>query len=235
MKAVAFVATYRQGGINDTVADEFLAGAASRGAEVEKVVLRDQQIAYCTNCRRCSSQDGPDPGACMHDDDMAGLIAKGSEADILLFAAPVNFGSITAVGKAFLERLSPLMQMKSGDHYPKMRPPEGRRLAVLVSSSMAPEILAKLYRMTAMDSLETMAGLFNAEVVARVHFGLVGRFRHNDLSARRRRAAYRLGRRLVDAAGGGPGARVVRATAGAAALLEDLPVVGSILDAIRPV
>jgi multimeric flavodoxin WrbA len=99
------VGSYRKGGIIDTTVSEVLNAAAERGAEVEKIHLLDKRIEFCTNCRRCTQTEGPDPGVCIHDDDMAGLIAAIEEADALVLGAPVNVGGVNALTQRFLERL----------------------------------------------------------------------------------------------------------------------------------
>lgn len=232
MRAVAFIGSYRRGGITEAVVEELLAGAAACGAEVETVWLSERQIAYCKNCRACTQRAGREPGGCQHDDEMAALIRRGLAAELLIFASPVNYGALTAVSKTFLERLSPLAFWQWGEPMPRWRKPSGDRRAVLVTSSMAPALLARLAGFSSMTGLQAMADLFNARTVARLHYGLVGRRRQNDLAPRHRRAAYRLGRLLAASSGDRPEDRLVGRFAPLLARLGDLPLVGPLTDGL---
>ena len=105
MKVLGIVGSYRTGGINDTVVTKILEGTASRGAETEKIFLADRKIGFCRNCRQCLQSPGNEPGPCSLEDDVPEIIRKCLASDILILSSPVNFGSLTAVSKAFLERM----------------------------------------------------------------------------------------------------------------------------------
>ena len=45
--------------------DRLLAEAASHGADVEHIHLRDYPIEFCRNCRECMQQPGEAPGKCV--------------------------------------------------------------------------------------------------------------------------------------------------------------------------
>ena len=62
MKALGIVGSYRKGGINDTVVAKILEGAASQGAETERIFLADRNIGFCRNCRECVQSPGNEPG-----------------------------------------------------------------------------------------------------------------------------------------------------------------------------
>ena len=102
MKALGIVGSYRKDGINDTVVTKILEGAAKRGAETEKIFLADRNIGFCRNCRQCMQTPGNEPGPCGLKDDVQEIIRKCLTADILILSSPVNFGSMTAVSKAWL-------------------------------------------------------------------------------------------------------------------------------------
>jgi multimeric flavodoxin WrbA len=76
-----------------------LAAAAQHGAAVELYRVAEKTIGPCDGCGVCFS------GAeCPIDDDMQDLGRKMLEADGILFGSPVYFYSITAQGKAVIDR-----------------------------------------------------------------------------------------------------------------------------------
>lgn len=237
MKALGIVGSYRTGGINDTVVGKILEGAADRGAETERVFLPDRDIRFCRNCRECVQPPGSEPGKCFLEDEVPVLIRKCLESDILILSSPVNFGSMTAVSKAFLERLVCLAHWPWGKPSPKLRNPPGRRMAVLVTSSSAPSVLTHVGAFNSMAELGKMAELLHAEVAARLHYGLVARHRESGLREGQKRAAVELGTCLVDRFRGHLGSKFkLRAVQGIAQSdLPQLPLVGPVFDRLASV
>jgi len=237
MKALGIVGSYRKGGINDTAVQRILEGAAGRGAKTERVFLADRNIQFCRNCRECMQSPGNEPGTCLLDDEVPELIRKCLASDILILSSPVNFGSMTAVSKAFLERLVCLARWPWGKPSPKLRHLSGRRIAVLVTSSSAPSIITHLGAFNSLTELGKMAELLHAEVVARLHYGLVAIRRQSGLQKGQRRAAIQLGACLVDRFHGHLGSRFkLRAVRGIAQSdLPQLPYVGPVFDRLASI
>ncbi len=237
MKALGIVGSYRKGGINDTAVEAILQGVASRGEATEKVFLADKRIRFCRNCRNCVEQPGDDPGPCVLKDDVQGLIRNCLKSDILILASPVNFGSVTAVTKAFLERMVCLAYWPWGKPAPQMRPIPGKRLAVLVTSSAAPALMGRFGGFHSLEDLSKIAETLHAEVVAKLHYGLVAMDRKSRLSESQRLAAFELGRRLVDRFDGGWKNRLkLRAIRGIAQSdLPQLPYLGPVIDRIASI
>lgn len=90
----------RQGGNSDLLCDEFLRGAQEAGHAVEKIRVASKNIAPCSACYYCRSH----AGECVHKDDMAELLQKIIDADVLVLASPVYFYSICAQLKAVIDR-----------------------------------------------------------------------------------------------------------------------------------
>lgn len=90
----------RKGGNTDILCDEFMRGAIEGGHRVEKVVLSEKKIAYCTGCYFCRTSNG----ICAIKDDMQELLAKIIEADVLVLATPVYFYSVSAQLKTVIDR-----------------------------------------------------------------------------------------------------------------------------------
>ena len=183
-KILGIVGSYRKGGVIDSAVSEVLNAAAEGGAEVEKIHLLDTRIEFCTNCRRCTQTEGPEPGACIHDDDMAGLIAAIEEAGAIVLGAPVNFGGVNALTQRFLERLVCYSWWPWGEPAPKLRK-EGkpRKKAVLITSSAMPAIMGR-FCTGSMKSLKKGAAVVGAKPVATLYVGLAAGSERQALSGR---------------------------------------------------
>ena len=193
---LGIVGSYRKGGTIDSVVDEILESARLKGASTRKIHLIDLHIEFCTNCRTCSQQEGSEPGECIHQDEMAPLLESIRQADALVFGSPMNFGTVTAVTKRFIERLMCLAYWPWGMKVPKMRSPRTDKPAVIVASSAAPALfflwsggLLKLMRQT--------VTLLGAHPIGEVRVGLAGMKRKTSLSPRTLAKARRLGALLV--------------------------------------
>ena len=89
----------RKGGNSDTLCDEFMKGAIEAGNEVEKIFVAGKNIGYCKACYACK-----DTGVCVIKDDMAEVLQKMLDADIIVLSSPVYFYSISAQLKAVIDR-----------------------------------------------------------------------------------------------------------------------------------
>ncbi|GAB4255563.1 MAG: flavodoxin family protein [Deferrisomatales bacterium] len=196
MNIVALVGSYRKGGVVDRVVDEILAAAEEAGAATEKIYLVDRDIAFCTNCRSCTQEEGPRRGRCIHDDEMGALLDRAERADGLVLASPVNAGTATAVMKRFVERLVCLAYWPWGAPAPKRRTPSRPRGAVVGAASAAPALVARLSGRL-VKLLKDAAGLLGARTAGVVFVGLAAGEPAPPLPARVRRKARRLGRALA--------------------------------------
>lgn len=89
----------RKGGNSDTLCNQFMKGAVEAGHEVEKVRVAEKNIAYCRACYVCKKL-----GKCVINDDMAELLQKMIDADVIVLASPVYFYSINAQLKTVIDR-----------------------------------------------------------------------------------------------------------------------------------
>lgn len=90
----------RNSGNSDLLCDEFMRGAKESGNIVEKVRVGEKNINFCLACYYCSNHNGE----CVQKDDMAELMQKIIDADVLVLASPVYFYSIDAQLKAVIDR-----------------------------------------------------------------------------------------------------------------------------------
>ena len=98
-RALGIVGSPRRGGNTETLVDAVLAGAAEAGAQVEKVILDELDVRPCRACNACRKT-----GACVQQDDMAGLLEQMQRSDVWVLGTPVYWWGPTAQFKAFLDR-----------------------------------------------------------------------------------------------------------------------------------
>lgn len=100
MKKILIIsATPRRGGNSDLLCDEFMKGAQEAGHETEKIVLRDKIIRYCRGCGVCNEKK-----PCPQKDDMADILQKMIDYDVIVMATPVYFYTMNGQMKTFIDR-----------------------------------------------------------------------------------------------------------------------------------
>lgn len=97
----------RKEGFTQRCADLILTGLREVGAEVVEIDLAEQEILTCLGCYHCWLAA---PGRCVHEDAMATHLEVLRRSDVWVMTTPIYFFSMSALLKAFLERLFPLAQ-----------------------------------------------------------------------------------------------------------------------------
>ncbi len=134
MKVVGFVGSPVRGGNVDLLVDRVLAGAASRGAATQKVLLNELSIRACQSC-------GIDnhAGICRIDDDMRGVYRLLAESDVIVLGTPVYFDTVSAQMKLMFDRcncMTPLVSQPDGPPvFVRRTPPHKRAVLVAVAGS----------------------------------------------------------------------------------------------------
>ena len=104
----------RKDGNSDILCDEFLAGAREAGNEVEKLRVAALKIHPCSACYYCRDHGG----RCVHQDDMAQVLQKMIDADVIVLASPVYFYSIDGQLKTVIDRtLARWLEIKDKEFY----------------------------------------------------------------------------------------------------------------------
>ena len=142
---------------------EFLRGAESQGAITEVVYLREKNIHWCQGCYTCWVTT---PGVCVFKDDMPELLEKVRTCDVIVVATPLYNYNVTALMKAFQERLLPLLDphlVKEGDRHRHPTRHGRQRQMVLVSTCGLPEVshfdcLRQLFRQLGHSDDTSLAG-----------------------------------------------------------------------------
>ncbi|TVP69063.1 MAG: flavodoxin family protein [Leptolyngbya sp. LCM1.Bin17] len=171
-KVVGIVGSYRKQGTIDQMVSAVLQAAAARGADTEKIYLLDQHIEFCTNCRHCLQQPGPERGACIWQDDMDALLDRLEAADALVLGAPVNCGSVNALTQRFIERTVVYGYWPWGTPAPQFRQTQLSRKAVLISASAAPGLIGR-WVFGSLGSLKGLARRLGAKPVGTLWAGMV--------------------------------------------------------------
>lgn len=78
---------------------EALKGARSAGASCEKIILNDLDFQPCQECGGCD-----ETGICVIKDDMQPVYKKFEEADRIIIASPIFFGTLSAQVKMMIDR-----------------------------------------------------------------------------------------------------------------------------------
>jgi multimeric flavodoxin WrbA len=196
IKITALLGTYRKEGVIDSAVEEILASAREAGAETKKIYLIDRHIEFCTNCRVCTQQEGDSRGKCLLEDDIQQLLDELERSDAIVLASPMNFWTVTAVTKRFMERLICYAYWPWGKAAPKLRKRLKTKRAVVVASSAAPSLIARLMsRMVGL--MKSCAKLLGAKTVDVLFIGLAAGEQKADIGARARNKARRLGKKLA--------------------------------------
>ncbi|OQK17711.1 FMN reductase [Methyloprofundus sedimenti] len=181
-KILAINGSYRDDGITDKAVEAMVRCVKSAGAEVEVILLREYPIEFCLNCRECTQQTGNLPGKCVQHDGMEELINKIELADGFILASPTNFGSVTAIFKRFMERLTVYAYWPWDKNYPQSRKSNvQQKKAVIISSCAAPGFIGRLMYGT-LKQLKMTARTIGAETVGTLFTGSISKESHPTLS-----------------------------------------------------
>ena len=113
MKNVVVISsTPRVDGNSEILAKEFARGAKDAGHIVDFVDLKNYNLKYCIGCYACHKT-----GKCIHNDGMNELGQKLLNADVIAFATPVYFYSMSGQLKVFIDRLVPYYTKITADTY----------------------------------------------------------------------------------------------------------------------
>lgn len=113
MKNVLIISsTPRVDGNSDVLAKKFAQGAIESGNTVEIINLRDYKLNYCIGCYSCHKT-----GKCIFNDGMNELHTKLLNANVIVFATPVYFYSMSGQLKVFIDRLVPVYEKIKADIY----------------------------------------------------------------------------------------------------------------------
>ena len=98
-KVLILSSSPRKHGNSNALCDRFVEGAIEATHQVEKVVLAEKKINYCTGCYACKKN-----GQCAQKDDMAQILDSMIAADVIVLVTPVYFYTMCAQMKTAIDR-----------------------------------------------------------------------------------------------------------------------------------
>ena len=101
MKAIGIVGSPRKNGNTEILTEHTLKAIAEEGLDTELIRLAEFDIRPCNACMACTDEEE----WCPIDDDLFPIYTKLKEADAIILASPVYYSSVTALLKAFMERV----------------------------------------------------------------------------------------------------------------------------------
>lgn len=104
----------RRGGNTSQLAEAFAKGSVEAGHQVETISLTETEVKGCLGCNACRYGK-----PCIQQDGFNELVPKIKAADLIVFASPLYFWTLSAKLKAFIERFYCIAQ-------PDENPPYGR-------------------------------------------------------------------------------------------------------------
>ena len=99
MKVIGIVGSPRRKGNTEILTAHTLAAIKEEGLDTELISLSGVNIQGCNACMGCAEEE-----RCSIEDDLFPVYRKMKEAEGIILASPVYFGSATAMIKALMER-----------------------------------------------------------------------------------------------------------------------------------
>ena len=105
MNVIAINGSPRKNWNTGILLEKALEGAALKGASTEIINLYELSYKGCHACLECKRIDGTSRGRCAVKDDLKPILEKIETCGALIIGSPIYFGEITAMTRAFFERL----------------------------------------------------------------------------------------------------------------------------------
>lgn len=99
----------------------FLEGVSEIGVEIELIYLKDKKIGHCRGCFGCWTKT---LGKCVLKDDMAELLDKIKEVDMMVYGTPLYKYDVSGLMKDFIDRKQPLLSPMIARIEGRIRHPE---------------------------------------------------------------------------------------------------------------
>lgn len=108
MKKIVIIASSpRKNGNSNALVKEFVRGALEAGNTVHTISVGGLHMEFCRGCMTCNHTL-----KCVIADDMKNVLETMRTADVIVFATPVYYYSVSGQLKTFFDRTSPLFAAK---------------------------------------------------------------------------------------------------------------------------
>ena len=107
MKIIGISGSPRRRGNTETLLDRALEEAENNGADIKKFILNELNFSACRECENIRRD-----GVCIVEDDWQKIFLEIENADVIVIASPIFFGSISAQTKMFIDRFQCLWLAK---------------------------------------------------------------------------------------------------------------------------
>ena len=112
-KVIIITNSLREQSNSNLLAEAFKEGAEENKNNVEIISLKENRVAPCVGCGRCQVQ-----GECFMKDKLNDILDKVIDADILVFASPTYYYSVSGTLKNFIDRTyAKFNKIKNKDFY----------------------------------------------------------------------------------------------------------------------
>ncbi len=161
LKVLGLASSPRRQGNTELLLDQVLAGAASKGAQTEKVVLSAMRMDPCDGCEACY-----ETGRCIVQDEYQLLYPKLIKAERIVLAAPIFFLGLPAQAKAFIDRCQCFWARKYVLNSPLPPTDSGvKRQGFLVSTAGGADTTFECARRTLKAFLDTLDASYGGELI----------------------------------------------------------------------
>ncbi len=107
-KIIGILGSPRRDGNTEILLDKVLDSAKNKGADVKKFVLNKLKFSPCQECENIRRD-----GICIIKDDWQKIFSEIEDADAIVLASPIFFGSVSAQTKMFIDRFQCLWLAKN--------------------------------------------------------------------------------------------------------------------------
>lgn len=108
MKKIIIISSSLRANSSSKILAEELIKGAKVNHDIKMIDLSKMKLEYCIGCLACQSS-----GKCVIEDSVRNVLDEISEADVLIFATPIYYYSISGQLKTFMDRLNPLYIRKN--------------------------------------------------------------------------------------------------------------------------
>jgi len=108
MKVIGIVGSPRKNGNTEILTKHTLKAVSEEGLDTDLIRLAGLEIKPCSACMACKEQE-----ICSIKDDLFPIYVKMKEADGIILASPVYYGSATSLIKALMERVGYIARWNS--------------------------------------------------------------------------------------------------------------------------